>query len=401
MEKKKFISRLVMFLLLQVILVLTFANNLVVEDTSSRYIEQQKDQVYASYTALYFDSDIDYATLALDNNVAYINFNLMNYIGEDVTKRDIEYVVSTPDTYYDSSGNVLIPTGEDNLHVLDVWDQPKQVGKDTYKYSTEVIENNGEIGETAGSYKFTYETISVGGGEGSEVVTEKGLGKTHNLTVKIQRKTGDEYGNFNKQDGETISLVIKLKKPYEEIYLITITILERLITFSNTSGVIYETEYEKLSIQTVNVFSHVLNSSSQYVPRYVSESTTKRFTSYGFKVQLYFTNLIIDENSLHQLHIPNIGLGSSNIDISKPYVISLTNNGNSGILELYVPESAGFDLTFLPTGGNYKFEVVVYAYLYDESTSKYGYELYDSTNGGYDHSNNGKYVVPNRNKGGS
>ena len=62
------------FVLFLGILVVVYTNNLVVEDTSSRYIEQQKDQVYATYTALYFESDIDYATLAIDNNNAYINF---------------------------------------------------------------------------------------------------------------------------------------------------------------------------------------------------------------------------------------------------------------------------------------------------------------------------------------
>ena len=398
MEKKRFISRLIIFVLFLGILVVVYTNNLVVEDTSSRYIEQQKDQVYATYTALYFESDIDYATLAIDNNNAYINFNLMNFIGEDITKRDIEYTIHTPDKYYDNAGNEITPTGENKIHVLDVWNQPKEVGNDTYKYDTEIIENNGELGETAGSYKFTYETIDTGTGTDGEVVTEKGVGKTHNLTVKISRRTDAKYGKFDSENGETISLVIKLNKPYEEIYLIEITILERLIIFSNTSGEMYDTHFEKLNVQTVNTFSHGIDSVGNYTERYVSQSSNKKFTSYGFKVQVYFSNLIIDANSLAQLHIPNNGLGSSNIDITKPYVISLTNNGTSGVLELYVPEASSFDLNFLPTGTDYKFEVVVYAYLYNEDTSKYGYELYDETNGGYAHTNAGKYLVPNRTK---
>lgn len=399
MEKKRFICRLIIFVLLLFVLAIVYTNNLVVEDTSSRYIEQQKDQVYASYTSLYFESDIDYATLAIDNNNAYINFNLMNFIGEDVTKRDIEYSISTPDTFYDKAGNVTTPTGENEIHVLDIWNQPKKVGNDTYKYDTEIIENNGEIGETPGSYMFTYETIDAGTGTDGEVVTEKGVGKTHNLTVKISRKTGDQYGKFDSENGETISLVIQLNKPYAEIYLIEITILERLIIFSNTYGEMYETDFEKLNIQTVNTFSHGVDSEGNYTERYVSQSSKKKFTSYGFKVQLYFTNLIIDANSLAELHIPNNGLGSSNIDITKPYVISLTNNGTSGVLELYVPEASSFDLNFLPTSESYKFEVIVYAYLYNEETSKYGYELYDETNGGYVHDNAGKYLVRNRTKG--
>lgn len=80
------------------------------------------------------------------------------------------------------------------------------------------------------------------------------------------------------------------------------------------------------------------------------------------------------------------------------YVISLTNNGTSGVLELYVPEASSFDLYFLPTSEDYKFEVVVYAYLYNIETSKYGYELYNELNGGYAHTNAGKYLVQNRTK---
>lgn len=398
MEKKRFFSRLIIFVLFLFVLAFVYTNNFVVEDTSSRYIEQQKDQVYASYTSLYFESDIDYATLAIDNDHAFINFNLMNFIGEDVTKRDIEYTIQSPTTYYDKAGNETTPTGENEIHVLDVWNQPKKVGNDTYKYDTEIIENNGEIGETPGSYMFTYETIDTGTGTDGEVVTEKGIGKTHNLTVKLTRKSGAQYGEFDSDNGETISLVIKLNKPYEEVFLIEITILERLIIFSNTYGEMYDTDFEKLNIQTVNTFSHGKDSNGNYVERYVSQSSSKKFTSYGFKVEVHFSNLIIDANTLAQLHIPNNGLGSSNIDITKPYVISLTNNGTSGVLELYVPEASSFDLYFLPTSEDYKFEVVVYAYLYNTETSKYGYELYNELNGGYAHTNAGKYLVPNRTK---
>ena len=94
-------------------------------------------------------------------------------------------------------------------------------------------------------------------------------------------------------------------------------------------------------------------------------------------------------------------IGISKINKKKnTYVISLTNNGNSGILELYVPEASTFDLNFLATSENYKFEVVVYAYLNNTETGKSGSELYDDTNGGYAHTSNGKYLVTNRSKGG-
>jgi hypothetical protein len=250
MEKKKFFNRLIVFLLLLMTLGIVYMNSYIVEDTKSRYIEQAKDQIRANYTALYFDSSLSSAALALENNTAYINFDLMNFIGEDVTRRDIEYTISKPDKFYDNKANEITPNGTNDLYVLDVWDQPKAVGNDTYKYETEIIENTGESVEGTDKYKFTYETLNTGGD--GEVSGEKGIGKTHNLTVKITRTDDSAF-----KSGEKISIVIQLSEPYEEVFIIDLTILDRLITFSNNNGTVFETEFEKIQIQTANIFSYV------------------------------------------------------------------------------------------------------------------------------------------------
>ena len=395
MEKKKFFNRLIVFVLLQIGLAIIFMNSYVVEDTKSRYIEQAKDQIRAHYTALYFDSSISSATLALENDVAYINFDLMNFIGEDVTKHDIEYVITKPAQFYDNKGNPITPNGTNDLYVLDVWNQPQQVGNDTYKYETEIVENTGEKVEGTNAYKFTYETV--GGGtedENSEVNGGQAIGKTHNVTVKITRTDSSTFIT-----GEKISVVIKLNNPYEEVLIIDFTILDTLITFSNSSGTIFETEFEKMQIQTANIFSYQYSEeNSSYVPRLNPQDNNEAFTSYGFKVTLVFDNLVLDRNSLDQLHMENDGGTPSNIDITKPYILSVENTGTGGTIVMYVPEASSFDFNFLQIDLNkdYLFKVQVEVYLYNKTTDKYYYEVYSNALGGYDHSSGGYYVIDNR-----
>ena len=394
MEKKKFFNRLIVFVLLQVVLGIVFMNSYIVEDTKSRYIEQAKDQIRANYTALYFDSNLSSATLALENDVAYINFDLMNFIGEDVTRRDIEYTISKPEKFYDDKANVITPDGTKNLHVLDVWGQPKVVGNDTYKYETQIIENTGEEVEGTDNYIFTYETLSTGGSEDDEVSGEKGIGKTHNVTVKITRTDSSKF-----KSEEKISLVIQLSKPYEEVYIIDLTILDTLITFSNNSGTVFETEFEKMQIQTANIFSYVYSEEkSLYEERTNPKDTNELFTSYGFKVTLVFDNLILDRNSLDQLHMENDGGTPSNIDISKPYIVSVNNTSTGGTIVMYVPEASSFDINFLQLdlSKTYSFKVKVEVYLYNKTSGEYYFKEYNISLGGYDHSNGGYYVIKNR-----
>ncbi len=394
MEKKKFFNRLIVFVLLQVVLGIVFMNSYIVEDTKSRYIEQAKDQIRANYTALYFDSNLSSATLALENNVAYINFDLMNFIGEDVTKRDIEYTISKPEKFYDDKANEITPDGIKALHVLDVWGQPKAVGNDTYMYKTEIVENTGEEVDGTDNYIFTYETLSTGGSEDGEVSGEKGIGKTHNVTVKITRTDSSKF-----ESGEKISLVIQLSKPYEEVFIIDLTILDTLITFSNTSGTVFETEFEKMQIQTANIFSYVYSEEkSSYEERTNPKDINELFTSYGFKVTLVFDNLILDRNSLDQLHMENDGGTPSNIDISKPYIVSVNNTSTGGTIEMYVPEASSFDINFLQIdlSKTYSFKVKVEVYLYNKTSGEYYFKEYNISLGGYDHSNGGYYVIKNR-----
>ena len=94
--------------------------------TLSRYIKRTQDEIKAHYTALYFASTGEGKTIALEDGVGYIDFDLRNYINENVTQRDIVYTISKPSVFYDSNGNVIDDpkTTTKDLHVLDVWGNP-------------------------------------------------------------------------------------------------------------------------------------------------------------------------------------------------------------------------------------------------------------------------------------
>lgn len=362
MEKRKLKSLLsLLFVLIIVLLVMFISTYLSEEPTSTRYIKREKDEIRAYYTALYFDGTGQGSGVAIENNVGYVSFDLMNFIGEDVTKRDVEYQIITPDTYYDENGYETDPSSSSELYVLDVWNQPIPIGKDTYKYNFSVEKNNGEVASN-NNYLFSYEK------RGTSAV-----GKTHKVTVKVIRNETAE----NMSQNEKISIVIQILKPYKTVYVIDMYTTDRLITFAHMEKELFDTKFQTLQIQTMDVFSH--NGENQ---RMTIEDTPRPFTSKAFQVTLEWQNLILNENLLKNIHndiFDRLGTSDAdNLDISKPYIVSIDQSSDSGELVIYVPEGSNFDLDFFQTGENYTVKATVKIYIGS------GYEIYEETKfGGY------------------
>jgi hypothetical protein len=78
--------------------------------TFSRYIKRTQDEIKAHYTALYFASTGEGKTIAVEDGVGYIDFDLRNYINENVTQRDIVYTITKPTEFYDNNGNLILNT---------------------------------------------------------------------------------------------------------------------------------------------------------------------------------------------------------------------------------------------------------------------------------------------------
>lgn len=378
-EKKKFFNCLHVYMMLTFILLLTLITTAHLTTlTNTRYIKKETDEVRGYYTSLFFQGTGHGNCIVLENSTGYTSFELMNYIDDNVTKRDIEYKIKTPNVYYDKqgqqidfdeNGDPIFTTDDHNLYVRDVWGNPQIVKENTYKYEYEVVTNTGENGEN-GKYKFTYQQNGT-----------TGIGKKHAVSIKTTRK--EEYGN-NLETVEHISIVIDLIKPYKDVYIIDMIVVNRLIAFTNLESTQFDVGFQSLNIQTADIFTRDI--------KYNEE--VKKITSKAFKVTLEWENLIIDRRELGLLHnivsldeiIAAQNSEASNIDITKPYLISLnyTNDGiSSGSLELYIPQSSSINIDFFPTSSTYNIYAKVELLDINTDSLNPSYTLYDKTYGGY------------------
>lgn len=363
-EKRKFFMlATILIVMITSCFILTVINSY----TKTRLIQRKEDEVKAYYTALYFDGTGEGSAIALDNNIGYVTFDLMNFIDEDVTERDIVYEIATQDDFYtDKAEQIPSNNNEEGdlekypkIHVLDVWGQPKEVGRDSWKYSFEIFSNNGEIyegdpivgsKESVTDYMFKYEKLNNG-------TSSTAVGKTHNITLKILRD--NTLAPF--VGTENISVVVQLLKPYKEVYLINMTISERLIVFSNNKIVEMEHDVEELHIQTADIYSHTDEGERVY--------GTKYFSSNALQVTLTWSNLIFNEI-----------LAST---LPKDVLITdfSTLSSDSGTITLLIPQGSDFKLQFYAT--NAKFNVTAKVEIWDKNISTPAYVLYNQDFGGY------------------
>ena len=228
--KKKFFCLLTVLVIISGVLFAMLINSIPKPaEIEGKYIKSEKDEIRGYYTSLYFDYTGQNSVVVLENGVSYASFKLTNYIGEDVTKRDIEYNITTVKKFYDAKGNEITnPDGSEDLYVLDVWGTPQKVGNDTCKYEFKVVSNDGE--KRGDNYLFSYETSG-----------SISIGKTHNLTVGIKRKSDVEE---LKDTIEHISIVVQLNKPYTQVYVINMIVSNRLIAFSQIDNTLFDIDFK-------------------------------------------------------------------------------------------------------------------------------------------------------------
>lgn len=370
--------------------------------TLSRYIKREQDEIRGYYTALYFTSTGEGKTIALEEGVGYIDFELRNYIGENVTQRDIVYTISKPSVFYDAYGDeILEPENHDgDLYVKDVWGTPQKIAKKSYLYDVEIVQNNGEI-VSQGVYTFTYEKLGTGA-----------KGKVHTVTCKVSTDSKDIA------EDDEISLVVQMSKPYKEVLIINMKVSNRLITFSHKEINIFNVPFDKIYVQTADLFSYYKQNVSGNQTNVENHFNNYYFTSYAFRLSIKWEGYILDELKLEDIHmgtsssIDKIGdydvidqYGNPNdlgttpnddagpyIDITKStisYINSYLDEGNhKGELIIYVPQGTNIFFHFLKSSDTGSIDVKVEAYVRDASNGdSLGYKLYDDSIGGYTHVN--------------
>lgn len=363
-QKRKFYALTIMLI---VLLGIGIIFTLVLEKTSTRYIQRQKDEIRGYYTSLYFDSQVSGSGVVLENNEGWVDLTLMNYKDNHVTKRDITYTIPTINTFYNQQGKPIeIVDGSQDLYVLDVWKKPKMVGVDTYKYDVNVLANDATIDENTGEYIFRYEN--------RDESSDEGIGKKHHITVQLKRKQDAP----KMTNAEHVSIVIQLQKPYKEVYIIDLTISNQLIVFSHTTNQVLGVDFNMVHIQTANIFSHLQEETTSNSILRVNENN-QPFSSKAFLVQLSWRGMLLDKSSLIPLHngaeMPiwkNINQ-EYGLDITEPYIVHVEQSDSGGTLSIYVPQASDFDLRYLPVDSTYQLQAMIYIYDEVEKT----YVLYD------------------------
>lgn len=398
-DKKR--TKILFLCLLIFSLILVYISTAWLIPTFSRYIKRTQDEIKAHYTALYFSSTGEGKTIAVEDGVGYIDFDLRNYINENVTQRDIVYTISKPSVFYDASGNEVNDPANfaGDLHVLDVWGNPKKVAKSSCLYDVEIVQNNGEV-VSEGIYAFTYEKLGV-----------SAKGKIHTVTCKVTADSG------HSPNDDQISLVVQLIKPYKEVLIINMNISNRLVTFSHKEIDVFNVPFDKVYIQTADLFGYHKTNNNGDGTNPENKLNQYKFTSYAFRLKFKWSGYILDELKLEDIHLgtsPGMGsIGSYDtvdssgninnngttpngdsgpyIDITKStiaYINSQVVDGNhEGELVIYIPQGSDIFFHFLKSAESGKIDVQIEAYVFDEETGEYKYVLYDEALGGYTHLN--------------
>lgn len=388
MEDTKVIkSKTKKIVILNLALILLIAVQIIFLPTVARYVKQESDKIIASYTSLYMSSDGEGKVVSVEDKLGYLNLKLMNYEDSNVTQRDIEYTISRPTIFYKANGEAIASSEieaylaadpSNQLHVLDVWNQPQVVGRDTYKFSQSIKSSDGEPATNADTleddYMFSYEKLN-----------NSAVGKIHNLLIKFERLVEDAFTGT-----EDVSIIVQLSEPYREVFIINVKISDKLIVFSNTDALVYETTFQRLYIQSADIFSHY-KGDEESLRKYNKRGTTeeqKQFVQIAPRaLQVTFTwdNFYFDVNCLKQYHLPNDTLPGTNdvsfIDISKPYVSKL--DIEKKILVMYVPQGSNFYLDFLQIDKTATSTVDVNVMVAIIDNAKTDYDIYDDIYAGY------------------
>ena len=391
MEDTKVIkSKTKKIVILNLALILLIAVQIIFLPTVARYVKQESDKIVASYTSLYMSSDGEGKVVSVEDKLGYLNLKLMNYEDSNVTQRDIEYTVSRPTIFYKANGEAIASSEietylaadpSNQLHVLDVWNQPQVVGRDTYKYIQSIASSDGETTTNTNTpeddYLFSYEKLN-----------NSAVGKIHNLLIEFNRDRGTDF-----KGTEDVSIIVQLSKPYKEVFIINVKISDKLIVFSNTDSLVYETTFQRLYIQSADIFSHY-KGTTEILRKYNKRGTTKAQAQYvqiaprALLVTFKWDNFYFDVNCLKDYHLPNdnipgINSDAGNIDISKPYVSNLDIANKT--LVMYVPQGSNFYLDFLIIDDTLLSTVDVRIDVTIIDGGNKSFDIYDEIYGGYNH----------------
>lgn len=327
--------------------------------TLSRFRKVTTDEVRAYYTALYIDQDAAGKVVAVEEQAdgSYtgdFSINISNFIGEDVTERDIEYKIYQK--------QILGPT-DGNYYVLGTWGEPVIVQPATIGYEIN-IRNEGVTESEASTH--TLPIIY----NNSQVPQ----GVTNSHIIHIKRPSADTKPWPSADQIEKISIVIEINEPYRDVVVVDLLISTKLIVFATQKVDKFGFEAERLYVQTASSWKEI------------GYDQNSGFKTDAFKVIIKWDNYRID-NSFEKIfkHVPE-GVGdfdARNIDqVYYKFDDSSGNNvTNNKYLILYVPANSDFYIDFYQFDSSGTKSIMAYNALVLQATGAYA--AYDETYNGY------------------
>lgn len=337
--------------IISVVIILQFS----VIPTVTRYRQTANDRVRAEYTALFFDHDGYGKVVALEEKYDGSTFqgyygsfsiNLMNYIGEDITERDISYKIYSKQILGDSTNG---------YYVEGIWGKKHNITNETLNYQVNIL---GSASDGSGSSQVLESYIT------------KDLpksGSTNSHIIEILRKpdtNGDGNNDYWPEDVEyeEVTIVIDINDPYNDSIVFNIYVSPRLIVYSVNKISKFQTDCYRLHIQTASSFKKI--GQTGYLPD-------------AFRVALNWEGVYFD-NTFNEV-LKHSSNGTPNpTDISTPCLLIPNLITTEHTLQMYIPAGSEFYIDFYPTSGTITF--LALAELKSNNTKKYAaYDEYDHT----------------------
>lgn len=329
--------------------------------TLSRFRKVTSDEVRAYYTALYIDQDASGKVIAVEEQPdgSYegdFSINISNFIGEDVTERDIEYKIYQKEILGPSNGE---------YYVLGTWNEHVPVETATLGYEIN-IKNEGVTEMTAATHILP---ILYNSGE-----VPQGVTNSHIIHIKRPSATIKPWASSD--EIERISIVIEINEPYRDVVVIDLLVSTKLIVYSTQKINKFGFEAERLYVQTASSWKEI------------NYDNNIGFKTDAFKVIIKWDNYRID-NSFEKIfkHVPE---GTGNFDsryIDQVYYefddATGNNVTNNNYLILYVPANSDFYIDFYKFDSSGTKSIMAYNALMLQSTGAYA--AYDETYNGYPH----------------
>lgn len=343
------------------ILTVVLLTQLIFIPTVTRFRQEENDEIRAYYTALYLNHDGEGKVVALEEKVVEsaivgysgtLSLNVMNFIGEDITQRDIDYKIYTKE---------IMGNDTDGYYVQGIWNQKIEVEPATKNYTINIM-GEGETEETATMHSLKCSITE----DNSNAV-----GTTNSHMIQITKNNND-WENPQEQV-EKMSIIIEVNEPYRDVFVIDIIVSTKLIVFSTAKISKMGCDVQRVYIQTASSFKQI------------NYEEKTGYESDAFRVTLHWDGYLLDNTfekilkhatygSFDPRKINEVYLDTSHLQDGK----SITTDHT---IVLYIPANSDFYIDFYDFDSMASsFQVLAYMELKKYAESSYTeYEEYEYT----------------------